>query len=164
VALLRTIKRGRWLEAPAGKPGRAPGDALLDLQTRDNKLSVWVIEDDGSNLDEVVGSIALSREALSHLDYVTFELDMVAKLGLDVRESEGATPVLAANRWHREVVELSAEDVAELADDLFRRERARVREAEVKSIVAQLLGGAQVDVAQLDPNMFAALQKSNLLP
>ena len=137
---------------------------MLDLQTRDNKLSVWVIEDDGSNLDEVVGSIALSRDVLSHLDYVTFELDVVDKLGLAVTESEGVTPVLAANRWHRDVVELSAKDVAELAEELFGRERSRVREADVKSIVARLVGGAQVEVAQLDPKMVVDLQKSKLLP
>jgi len=164
VRLLRTIKRGRWLKAPTGKPHRAPGDALLDLQTRENKLSLWLIDDDGSNLVEVVGSIALTRETFSQVDYVTFDLDLVEKLGLDLRETDGNTPVPAANSWHREAVELSAKDVARLADGLFPLSRTRVSQREVTSMVASLLAGQRVDVARVNPKMSVALQESNLLP
>jgi hypothetical protein len=164
VRLLRTIKRGRWLEPPAGRPGSAPADALLDLRTRENKLSLWLIDDDESNLVEVVGSIALTREAVSHVDYVTFGFDVVEKIGLDLREAEGDTPVPAANSWHRDAVELSAKDVAELADELFPLSRARVTQREVTSLVETLLAEQRVDVARLNPKISVAVQAGKLLP
>jgi len=163
VRLLRTIKRGRWLEAPPGKPDRAPADALLDLQTRENKLSLWLIDDDGSNLDEVVGSIALTRETVSHVDYVTFGLDVVEEIGLDLRQTQGHTPVPAVNSWHREAVELSAENIADLADKLFALDRTRLSASQVTSIVATLLTGGRVEVGRINGDMSLALQERNLL-
>lgn len=60
--ILRKIEKGRWNSDPQAVPWLPPGEvqaqALLDLAPKDNGLSVWLIEEDRSNLDRVVAALA----------------------------------------------------------------------------------------------------------
>ena len=50
--------------------GKAPADALRDLATTDNALSVWQIDDNETNLDRVLAAIASTRQFLLKIDFL----------------------------------------------------------------------------------------------
>lgn len=51
----------------------AQADALSSLRTKDNRLSVWRIDDDRGNLRRVVAALAAGRDFLDKLDYAVID-------------------------------------------------------------------------------------------
>lgn len=116
--LLRKIRSTRWFgrEEHAWLPdGEFQADALGDLNTEGNKLSVWEVEDDRSNFDDVVAGFAAARENLTNLDYALFDQRLLSDLNIKVVQTTGGTPSSSANTVHRELVELSATKRVDLA-------------------------------------------------
>jgi hypothetical protein len=69
--ILRTIRKDRWYrieDVPWLEEGDIHADPLADLNTKANELSVWLIEDDRSNLNRVVSALAATRTHISNLD------------------------------------------------------------------------------------------------
>ena len=129
--LLRKIRKNRWflylLE------GEIPADPLVDLATSANRLSVWYIEADRSNLERVQVALASNGEYVSNFDYALFEDRLLEGLNVKISQTVGSTPDESANvEWHRDVEELSASKLAEIAKIVFHYfEKARVPEIEV---------------------------------
>jgi len=67
--LLHTVRQNRWLKAEA-KPwldkGDVPADPIGDLRTNGNRLSVWELVPDRSNLERIVRAIAVGRDKVSY--------------------------------------------------------------------------------------------------
>ena len=78
--VLRKIRKSKWWKHP-GVPWLAhsdlQADALGDLQTSSNQLSVYHIEDDKSNLEQIVTALAASRDTIANLDYALLDLQIV---------------------------------------------------------------------------------------
>ena len=58
----------RWLRPDWLAGDEVQADALVDLSTKDNELSVWLIENDKSNLEHVVTALAANCNTISNLD------------------------------------------------------------------------------------------------
>jgi hypothetical protein len=59
---LRKVRQSRWFNEPAAaflEVGDVPADPFVDLQTKENLLSVWEVEEDRSNVMRVVRAIAV---------------------------------------------------------------------------------------------------------
>ena len=150
--LLRTIRKPRWYGDMAWlEEGKAQADALRDLETRDNKLSVWHVEDDESNLQQVVAAVSCKRDQASNLDYALFDQDVLARISARIEHTVGETLHNEANaRWHRHIVELSAEKTAELANIIMEcGTRVRISEAKVVELIRQAVASGAVDVHAL---------------
>src|SRR5438874_12791164 len=106
------IRKARWLtgpDVPWLSPGDVPADALLDLRTEANALSVCQVEADLSNLERVVAALAASRDTLANADFVLFDVRILTSLAIGSEATCGATPDEEANaRWHLDLVELTA--------------------------------------------------------
>lgn len=153
--LLRKISRRRWDKLPWLEEGKAQADALRDLQTSDNKLSVWHVEDDKSNLRDVVIAIAAKWKNRSNFDYALFDQTLLTKLRIRVEHTVGDTYHKEASAsWHRDIVELSAEKNAELANLIMEHgTTARIGEIEVISLIKQAAISGVIDVNKLNPNL-----------
>jgi hypothetical protein len=100
--------------------GEAPADALNDLTTSDNCLSVWEIDDDGRNLERVLAAIVSSRDYLQKLDYLMVDRVHIVGLGLAMEKKFGETYDGHANgEWHFDLTRLSATDLSRLANTMF---------------------------------------------
>lgn len=100
--------------------GDIPADCLSDLRTKENKLSVWYIDDDSSNLPRVLTALAANCDDLSNIDYLLFDHQIVAELGLEVSKTSGGTPDKEANSaWHRDLEDLSGRKVLNFATAIF---------------------------------------------
>lgn len=93
------------------------GDALTDLTTQNNALSMWIVEDNSSNLNRIISAIAATNQNLSNIDYALLDFTIVEGLGVKVGVVPGATPDMQANEvWHRDFQELTARQIMGLAD------------------------------------------------
>ena len=70
-----------------------PADPLGDLVTKENRLSVWQIDDDRSNLGDVIAALAASRDFLDTFDYALFNDELLAQARITRSRSAGVTVI-----------------------------------------------------------------------
>lgn len=164
--VLRMISQGRWLYEPTKFPWLPENyplaDALLDLKTEKNKLSVYQVGYPASNLDDlnldenqelkrVIIALASNRKYVTNFDYTLIDLNLLKELGIVPHKSNGDTPDDYINRSHHyDIVELSVTKLLALAK-LIQTERRwkRVKEAHVRKHLiagAKDLDGAKVNI------------------
>jgi hypothetical protein len=108
--LLRNVRENRWLKSEAARwleKGDVPADPLGDLATNENRLSVWEIALDRSNLERIVRALAVTRNKIADMGYVLFDSSLLGAAGIDFVAENGATPDEGANPWHRDLIDLS---------------------------------------------------------
>jgi hypothetical protein len=121
-SLLVLIRRSRWRGTAPDFHGipDAPADCLADLETEDNELSSWYVDDEKTNLNRILMALAANRDSYSNIDYVTFDFAVPQKFKITMRNTPGETADSHANRsWHYDLSSLSARQVVELAVDIF---------------------------------------------
>ena len=117
----------------------AQADALSNLKTKGNQLSVWWIDDDLSNLDRVIAALAAGRDRVEKLDYAVIDRGVLDSLGIRSIKADGQSPDGGANqRWHQDLARLSGSQLVALAvnmrDGLSRQPKSKVRGLIVESI------------------------------
>jgi len=140
--ILRIIRKSRWYFKPDWLPnGDIQADALADLVTKNNELSVWEIRKDRSNLNRIIAALAAKRDFLSNFDYVLFDKKILQENGLKFRTTKGVSLDEEANDlWHLNLYELSASKIANLALAIADYgELRRVPEKEVRDIVTDAI-------------------------
>jgi hypothetical protein len=126
---LHRVTQDRWLwgeDVPCLPPGELQSEVFLDLQAKDNVLSVWQITDDESNMDRVLAALAANRDDVSHFDYMLIDQQLVTAMNIGVLSSPGDTRDALANSWHRDLGKLSASQLLAIAY-LLRRQGRLVR-------------------------------------
>ena len=161
--LLRQIRKSRWYD-DGGLPwlpvGLLPADPLSDLNTKDNKLSVWHIEDDKSNLEQVVTALAVNRDQVSNLDCALFDQHPLSGINVRIEETKGNTKDKRANIWHRELVELTAEKLLELARSIMRDgKRTRFSETRIRNLIQRAVESGIIDETKLKPNVLMSVRR-----
>jgi hypothetical protein len=153
--LLRKIEKNRWMKMPYVPAGDVPADALRDLQTGSNNLSVWHVEEDSSNLERIVLAIAATRDAVTNLDYALFGYEVLAETNIKIKSSVGNSPDEIANAtWHRDLTELSVSQIANLAKAIdLKGERNRVSERKVLQGIKKALAGGHIHPEKLKQNV-----------
>jgi hypothetical protein len=136
---LRKVRKSRWLLSEA-EPWLAEGgvqaDALRDMETDANRLSVWMIHDDESNLDQVLAALAANCDYVTNIDYVLFPLSYLDDLGIARTRKLGSTLDRTTNEWHVDLGCLSASQLASLTERIA---LARCCERRPKGEVLQVL-------------------------
>lgn len=120
---LRKIERTKWLtpdDTSWLESGDIPADPLGDLATTGNAFSLWHIEEDRSNFDRVVAGFASKLGNPRNFGYSLFRQEVLTNLGLAVNKTTGDSFDQEVNeKWHWEVVHVSADRLLELAKALF---------------------------------------------
>lgn len=149
--LLRPIREHRWFKKGWLEEGKAQANALYDLKPDNNKLSFWHVEDDKSNLHRVVAAMAAGRDVLGNFDYALFDQTLLTKIGIRIEDTVGHSFHKEADKyWHRDTAELSAENVAGIANIIMEHgTKDRIWESEVASLVKQEVNSGVIDVNPL---------------
>lgn len=158
--LLRTITKPKWVAPDWIAAGEVPADALSDLRSSDNKLSVWHVESDQGNLNMVLAAYAANRERLDKLDYTLLEEGIVMAMSIDCVKSEAHTPHLSANAAHRDLVELTVKKVMFLAQEMMPLPRVRVTEKQVKRLLLEALEHGALDRSQMKSELLSQLGRT----
>ena len=151
--ILRTIRKARWYDHESISwlaAGEFQADALSDLKTDDNELSVWHVADDRSNLDQVVAALASTRDHVSNLDYALLDQNFIFQIQINIWPTVGNSPHEEANLWHRDLIEFSALKLYTLAKSVFENaERKRYSEKEILRLIARAIASGRIDRTQL---------------
>ena len=160
--LLRKITKPKWFDKPWLPAGEVPADALVDLRTQNNELSVWRVEPDEVNLHAVIAALASNKtERLANLDYVVLDEEVVAGLGIEWTQTVGDSPHRDANlQWHCDLTELTATKVVGLARAMKRKEaeHKRVQHTAVRDILRAALQDGALQRTAVSPGLLAALE------
>ena len=155
--LLRKIRKNRWYKPdPASWLGLndLPADPLADLCTSQNTLSVWEIDDAQTNLELVVTALAATCDNLSNLDYALFNRDLVLSLNIEAKPVSGNSPFVDANRWHRDLVELSASKLVGLAKAIYSEAvKNRLPESKIRELIKAAVDARRIDATELKPGI-----------
>lgn len=160
--LLRRIRRSNWHEIKGTSPTdeQIRNGPLLDLVPDDNTLSVWHIEDDRSNLEQVAVALAALRDHLSNFDYALVDEQLLSALDIKVVQTNGETPDQEANtRWHRDLVELSDSKLIALVRTIAGKgETARISEKKIATLIQEAVGAGRLDRTRLGKHIAAKLK------
>jgi hypothetical protein len=146
---LRKIRKAKWYknpDVPWLAEGELQADALGDLATTANALSLWHVKDDKSNLDQVVAALAANTHAISNLDYALFDQQIVTEINIKFISTRGDSLDEEVNSWHCDLIELSASKIMELAKAIqTQAEIKRIQVQEVIQLVAKGISSGRID-------------------
>jgi hypothetical protein len=159
--LLRKIRQARWYDhkaVPWLPEGSLQADALSDLKTEYNALSVWQVKDDKSNLEDIVTALAAECAGPTNLDYAIFDQALLLSIDVEVTRTPGQTSYAKASDWHRDLPELTAEKLMDLAGIIMTQaKRERLAERKIFSLVKGAVDRGEIPVTQLKPKWAMAI-------
>jgi len=149
--LLRHIDKRRWdrvgEQIPWLPAGELPAAPLGDLKTTvQSVLSVWHIQEDRANLEDVVASLAANRDHSDKFDYTLFDMELLAEAGIRPMSTLGNSPNRVMNeQWHRDLVELTSSKLVQLARLISQGGNFdRVQEERVKELIAEAVNAGRI--------------------
>ena len=147
---LRVVRQARW-SSPSWTDGHTldwQGDALTDLSTMRNALSVYQADSD-EMFHQVIAGFAANRDKLANVDYAVIEGQLLDAMKLQVVSSDGETPHNGANRLHHDIVNLTADNVLGLVRSISADDVRRVPARTVKEFIQRALADGQIDAMRL---------------
>ena len=159
---LRVVQKNRWHPKPewnGWQSGDLQGDALLDLQTKGNALSVYDVGS-GTDVGRIVTALAATRKYLSHLDYVVFHDAPLASSSIDVVQTSGETPDQLVNHVHYDLSNLTVRKLVRLAQMVSGSKRERITKAQMRGKLEDALKNQWLDSDRLSRDLLGQLSKS----
>jgi len=125
----------------------------------DSALSVWLVEDDQSNLERVVGVVAAGRRHVDKFDYALVEESAIRGLGIEIQRSPEACPdEEASRRWHHNVIRLTATNLNAIVQLIRSEGRVeRVLKPRVEAIIRNGMDSGQINPARLQKSLLDSL-------
>ncbi len=163
--LLRGFRQGRWYGAIHNADSPLPADPLADLNTVDNSLSVWAIQDDLRNLPEIVTGLSATREYMSNMDVVLVREENLSEIGIDIGPSPARTPLAGVDAFHCDLIGLTAAAIVSLAETLRRHGLFyRFSEKKVRDLLVAAINAGRLEPTGLGVKILEDLTKRGLLP
>ncbi len=162
--ILRKINKSKWVKV---KPSWLEGDdvqadTLCDLSPNGNKLSVWQINDDKSNLNQILTAYAAAFRSppISHIQYIIFDQRFLSELGIKLEQSNAKTPDQRANACHYDLVELSGTKLNNLAKMLFKHGETDVcLSKELIEFIAKAIETKEIERDKIDPKILPQIDE-----
>ena len=135
--------------------GDVSADALSNLRTIGNALSVWQIDENTTNLDRVIAALAAGRMKLDKIDYALIDRQALDPLGIRlVKETGGSFDRDANTMWHQDITGLSGSKLLELASTLQTHAKfKRIHRNDVRDLVVASIDDGFIDSTQLDAKL-----------
>lgn len=161
---LRVVQKNRWHPETGWngwQTGDIQGDALLDLQTKGNALSVYDVEG-GLDAERIVVALAAGRQFLSTLDYVVFDDAPLASSSIDVVQTSGDTPDSVVNLVHYDLKNLTVGKVVRLARIVSGNDRKRITKAQMKGKLKKALDNQWLDSSMISGDLLGQVYKDQV--
>lgn len=138
--VVRAIRRSRWtgaFDAAWLAKGDFPADALGDLNTSANAMSVYFLDQHG-DLDRLAPALAATKDSFAEFDYAEIDLPFFNQTGIKIKEVLGDTPDTFVNNWHRDLIELSIRNLVDLVGVIHNHATiGRTSEKDVKRLLIE---------------------------
>lgn len=140
---------------------QVPADVLGDFRARNGRLSIWHIEDDEANLEQVITAIAVTRQQFDTFDYGLFDQSLLAAVPVAIEITPGDTPLHNARHWHRDLVELTVDNFAALVTVLFdSMVTSRKQTDEFEALIIHAVQARDVDLSAVNKGLRKHIQAS----
>lgn len=153
--LRKLDRKAAFYQLPTLKVGDVQADALADLKTSGNALSVWMVQENLANLDRIVAALAAKRDILAKLDYALLERHALDSLGIQVVQKRGDSFDDQANDlWHQDLMDLSGTKLLKLAAMMQAKAKlVRHNKGEVRDFIAASIDDGFIDLDLIKPSL-----------
>lgn len=161
---LRTVRKSKWnknSELKWLKDGQLQADALVDLSSKGNKLSLYLVDTDNADLQlRVVAALAANRDHIAHIDCAFIEPEFLQSIGVKIEDVDGETADDKVNAIHKDLAELTASQVFEIAKHISdKQDLRRFLKNKVEGAITSGVQNKDLDYARIK-----LLNKEALLP
>ena len=156
--LARKISRGKWATKEYLPKNSVRADAVTDLKTTNDALSMWRCEND-QDVDEVFLALATGTQnkGLDTMDVVVIPQKELEKAGLVSDARDGDTAVSDLKPRHVDLVRLDLEQLGQiahmLADRVNRDEVCRRTEGQIKRLVRDAVSAGRLRLDDLSKEL-----------
>jgi hypothetical protein len=124
LCLRKLDRKSKWDDPHGSEPWLGAkdlrADALSDLQTEENKLSVWQLNEE-IPLPRILAALAALRDQAVKLDFIVFDSAILDELDIARDHANGNTHDAGVNGRHIDLVQLNARKLSDFG--------ARIRSA-----------------------------------
>lgn len=99
--------------------GEIPADLLNDFSTKDNRISVYELDQDQENLERIIAALASNREKADKLDFIIVKKKIIENLDISMEQKNGATPDFEVNGFHIDLAFLTGNKLNKLAREFW---------------------------------------------
>lgn len=157
---LRSIRQRRWFQHPDIPwlpQGELQGDALLDLQPKDNSLSIYEVRNEAEER-RVAVALAANRDNLDVFDYAIFEGTQFPTIGVNVVPCEGETPDAEVNSFHHDLRQLTVHGLVGLAEVISTGKQNRIPRKTLKSRLVEAIKAGTLHKDKMKTGLLSKLQ------
>lgn len=149
----------RWLHEPGLAEGELQADALSDLRTTGNKLSVFELVEAVSP-ERIAVAVAAGKERPSDTGYVIFHSEDLTALGIEVETTPGGTADTEVNALHRNLdIGSDTKLVAFARSVLARSEIVPVISERAEQLLRAGLESGQLEEKRVNPKLVDRLRR-----
>lgn len=157
--LVRKISRSKW-EVDGSGPINA--DAITNcLKTTGNTLSFWQVTSENEISDAVL-ALAAANDNLDKMDVVVIHEDIFRELAITIAESPGKTACEKLAHTHRDLANLSINELASIADVLAGKIRegktTRFTLSKLRTLLLSAIDEGRLDFERLSDGIKKKLQ------
>lgn len=147
---LRMVRQGRWYRPRwlADTASEWQGDALSDLVTGKNALSVYQADSD-EMIDLAVATLASNRDSLCNLDYTLIDDVLISRMDIHLRQVDSTTPHTAGNKLHWDIEHLTAANIFTLMQSITADTVTRVKWKRVREMLQCAIKDGHIDPCNL---------------
>lgn len=160
---LRQINKSKWYRNPGVSwlgEGELQADALRDLKTTGNELSVYYVQEGETNLVQIITALAAGRDSVANFDYALIGQEIVTALQIKVKQSSGETLDATVNEWHRDLCELSADKLMDLARAIENEaDKRRILGKTILGHLGEAIRSGRIDRDRLKPQLKARIEQ-----
>ena len=156
---MRMTRQARWLKYPGLNwlpQNEIQGDALRDLQSEDNRLSVYRVESK-EDTERVVIALAANRDNLANMDYAVFDEAMLMSIDMTIAQQAGETPDEKVNKLHYDLKNLTVGRLAQLAAVVSAGEHERIPRKDIRDRLRRAVRTGTLDRGSLKPQLLETI-------
>jgi hypothetical protein len=165
--LLRITKYNKWINTKPNwlKEGEIPADPISNWQTTENKMSVWVVDNDVGLIEQIVAALAVNRIKVEDFEYVLLDSKIVAETGIKTIQIKGEILDNNLKNLHRDLVEISAQKLLKLTEVIFHaieQEDTILERVPRKTVARYILDSINkrcIDSTRVKPEIIAKAQE-----
>ena len=122
-SLLLSTKYNKWI---CGKPswlreGEIPADPIFGLPTKNNTISVWLVDNNTARIRQIAVALAVKRDKLQDFEYVLLDSKTVTDIGIKTLPTKGTSLDNELNKHHLDLIEISAQKLLKLAETVLEK-------------------------------------------
>lgn len=163
---LRAINRENWPEPEDNATAHdLDADALNDLKTQDNTLSVWYAESEADLRSAIVAYLGSMDKwvELEVVEFIAIDTQEIENVGIKYNQEPNFTYIKGYEEKHRDLAELKYDSIEKLADIVIKSinegNEYLLDQGEIKELFAEVVQAGKLTSSAIDKGRHNKLRK-----